>query len=290
MFPTPRSVDKGRGSILASRYTLILARKKEVHDQIRLGHVGLPEYQIKVLKSIFSLAPKLKESYLLTGSIKLEKADLVLVNVDDSEAIKKWNKIARVNHLATPITLSANGKSIDGIVPLTLPIRLGKLIEALENVVENHTNTNNLDTSSESGEVLDVLIVDDSFPVRKYMEQKLTEIIQVPLRLHITASGEEAMGKFAQQDFDIVFLDVVMEGVDGYKVCKAIKSRYSAYVVMLTSKKSPFDKVRGTMSGCDAYVTKPPADERLAEEIQKCINWRAKVKNKASRTVRAATN
>ena len=43
---------------------------------------------------------------------------------------------------------------------------------------------------------------------------------------------------------------------------------------MLTSKKSPFDKVRGTMSGCDAYVTKPPSDECLVKEVQKCIKYK----------------
>ena len=120
------------------------------------------------------------------------------------------------------------------------------------------------------------------------MEQKLAEIIRFPTRLSLTASGEEAMVKFAKRDFDLVFLDVIMEGVDGYKVCKAIKSRYSAYVVMLTSKKSPFDKVRGTMSGCDAYITKPPADQRLVDEVEKCVKWRSKKQNRLPQEARVA--
>ncbi len=75
----------------------------------------------------------------------------------------------------------------------------------------------------------------------------------------------------------------MMEGMDGYQVCKALKSNKSSYVVMLTSKKSPFDRVRGTMSGCDAYVTKPPEDKRLAEEIEKSLKLRAKI-NKSSKS------
>ena len=259
-----------------------------MHDQIRMGHLGLSDSEVRVLKSIFFLAPQLKESYVLTGYDMLEQADLVLVNIDNSEAINKWNVIARVNRLATPITLSARGKTINGIVPLTLPIRLQKLIESLEEVIKDRTDFKNLDNSAKSETVLNVLIVDDSYPVRKYMEQKLAKLIRLPIRLSLTASGEEAMAKFKNRDFDMVFLDVMMDGVDGYQVCKAIKSRYSAYVVMLTSKKSPFDKVRGTMSGCDAYLTKPPEDKRLIEEIQNCVNWRAKEQYKISQEASSA--
>lgn len=251
-----------------------------MHDQIRMGHLGLADHEIRVLKTIFSLSPQLKERYVLTGSSGLGKADLVLVNLDNPEAIAKWKKVARVNRLATPITLSARGRVVGGVVSLTLPIRLQKLIEVLEHVIGDRTELKNLDGNATAESALRVMIVDDSYPVRKYMEQKLTQIIRFPLRLSLTASGEDAMAKFAQRDFDMVFLDVMMEGMDGYKVCKAIKSRHSAYVVMLTSKKSPFDKVRGTMSGCDAYITKPPTDERLVEEVEKCIKWRKKKQNR----------
>ena len=60
--------------------------------------------------------------------------------------------------------------------------------------------------------------------------------------------------------YDIIFLDVVLPGMDGYQVCKNIKRNpviKHTPVVMLTSKSSPFDKVRGSMAGCNAYLTKP---------------------------------
>ena len=81
---------------------------------------------------------------------------------------------------------------------------------------------------------------------------------------------------YREKKYDIIFLDVVMPGADGYEVCKAIKKGNNTYVVMLTSKKSPFDKIRGTMSGCNAYITKPPSDQRLKQEIQTCVRFRAK--------------
>ena len=99
-----------------------------------------------------------------------------------------------------------------------------------------------------------------------------------------STSGIAEVKAYCNEDFEQdryesalqTYLDVVMEGVDGYKVCKQIKSQHDVHIAMLTSKKSPFDKVRGTMSGCDAYVTKPPTDQRLKEEIEKSIHHRAK--------------
>ncbi len=110
-----------------------------MHDNIRLGYIGLSDHEVRIMKSIFTLSPDLQERCILTGVRELEKADLILGNVDHSDSIIQWNKIARVNKLATSMTLSNKGKFIDRIVPLTLPIRLQKLMEALENVVNDRT-------------------------------------------------------------------------------------------------------------------------------------------------------
>jgi twitching motility two-component system response regulator PilG len=242
------------------------------------------------MKTIFTLSPELKESYILTGTAELKKADLVLVNVDDSRAMSQWNMLEGMNKLATPIALSAEGRTLEGAISLTLPIRLQKLIEALHDVLRDSTKVN-IPIDTAKGEVpMEVLVVDDSYPVRKYMEQKLAELAELPTRLSFAESGEQAMRKFQKRNYDMVFLDVMMEGVDGYKVCKAIKSKYDAYVVMLTGKKSPFDKVRGTMSGCDAYVTKPPTDKRLIDELDKCTRFRAKKQSKLPVGQRAAAS
>jgi twitching motility two-component system response regulator PilG len=65
-----------------------------------------------------------------------------------------------------------------------------------------------------------------------------------------------------------------MPGIDGYQVCKLIKSKKVARksaVVMLTSKSSPFDKIRGAMAGCDAYLTKPVDTDKLLTVISKFV-------------------
>ena len=243
-----------------------------MHDDIKLSYIGLTENEVRVLRSIFTLAPQLREKFSLTPPDRLDEVDVFLVDADDSQAIARWNKVRQANAMATSLMLSDQAEVPEADVVLQRPIRVQRLIAALDDIQQDQTQTNNSKLITEP-EVC-VLIVDDSYPVRKYMEHKLGELIEEPLKLSFAASGEEAIAKVNDKKYDIIFLDVMMEGVDGYKVCKAIKASKKAYIVMLTSKKSPFDKVRGTMSGCDAYVTKPPSDDCLVREVKKCIQFR----------------
>lgn len=119
-----------------------------------------------------------------------------------------------------------------------------------------------------------VLIVDDNLTVREFMRNKLA-----PFNFNVdyAENGEQAIGYTGQKHYACVFLDVVMPGIDGYQVCKLIKANRSAQktaVVMLTSKDSPFDKIRGSMSGCDAYLTKPVDEEKLLETIARFLQRR----------------
>jgi twitching motility two-component system response regulator PilG len=116
-----------------------------------------------------------------------------------------------------------------------------------------------------------VMVVDDSPAVREFMRTKLEPFA---LNVDFATSGEEAVGLTASKHYTCIFLDVIMPGIDGYQVCKIIKTRKSVRptaVVMLTSKSSPFDRIRGAMAGCDAYLTKPVDEEKLLEVIAKFL-------------------
>jgi two-component system, cell cycle response regulator len=116
-----------------------------------------------------------------------------------------------------------------------------------------------------------VLVVDDNLTVREFMKNKLAAF---NFNVDYAENGEQAIGYTGQKHYTCIFLDVVMPGIDGYQVCKLIKSNRSAQktaVVMLTSKDSPFDKIRGSMSGCDAYLTKPVDEEKLLETISRFL-------------------
>lgn len=113
-----------------------------------------------------------------------------------------------------------------------------------------------------------ILVVDDSLAVRAHLRSLLE-----PRGFIVTDadSVEVALQSVSQRSFDCVLMDVLMPDVDGYEGCRQIKSRLRGAnaipVVMLTSKGSPFDRIRGKMAGCDAYLTKPVNPEHLGEVL-----------------------
>ena len=117
-----------------------------------------------------------------------------------------------------------------------------------------------------------VLVVDDNASVRMFMKAKLAPF---KFEVDFAETGEEAVGLTGTREYTCVFLDVVLPGIDGYQVCKLVKANKHAMkktaVVMLTSRSSPFDKLRGSLAGCDEYLTKPLDEDRLLEVIAKFL-------------------
>jgi twitching motility two-component system response regulator PilG len=88
------------------------------------------------------------------------------------------------------------------------------------------------------------------------------------------ANGEEALEKIFDYNPDLVLLDVIMPGMDGFEVCRRIKSDPRTEhipVVMLTAKKKPQDVRKGEEAGAVSYITKPFKSSTVIETIQKCL-------------------
>ncbi len=114
-----------------------------------------------------------------------------------------------------------------------------------------------------------ILVVDDSQSVRTQMEVFLTKR---KFQCQFAESAEQAIKIVNEKKFNMIFLDVIMPGADGYQTCKAIKSIESAKdtpIIMLTSKNNPIDKIHGIMSGCDEYTIKPIRASELTELLKK---------------------
>ena len=140
----------------------------------------------------------------------------------------------------------------------------------LKSISVNHNLTGNLAPVSPLDRPFSwVLVCDDNMTVREFMRVKLAPF---GFKVDYAETGEQAVGLTGTKHYTCVFLDVVMPGINGYQVCKLIKSKKGGAktaVVMLSSKDSTFDKIRGTMSGCDTYLTKPVNENRLFEVISK---------------------
>lgn len=113
----------------------------------------------------------------------------------------------------------------------------------------------------------EVLVVDDSDMVRRTMTRKINEYGH---RVDVASSGDDAMAMLLNNRYRLVFLDVMMPGMDGFEACRRIKrsAEYKASAVyMLTSKDGMFDKVRGSMAGCDGYLVKPLESRKLRQVL-----------------------
>ena len=116
-----------------------------------------------------------------------------------------------------------------------------------------------------------VLVVDDILPNVKLLEAKLScEYYEV-----LTAtSGQEALEKVKNENPDIVLLDVMMPGMDGFEVCSRIKSdpdRAHIPVVMVTALTDTEDKVRGLEVGADDFLSKPINDTALMARVRSLV-------------------
>jgi DNA-binding response OmpR family regulator len=113
------------------------------------------------------------------------------------------------------------------------------------------------------------LVVDDSSTMRRLMNITLE---QLGMTIEFADCGNDALALIKTRAYDIVFLDVILPDVDGYRVCKTIKGdklSRNIPVILLTSRDSAFDKVRGKMSGANSYLTKPLDRAVLLEAIKR---------------------
>ncbi|HMT07015.1 MAG TPA: response regulator [Pyrinomonadaceae bacterium] len=112
-----------------------------------------------------------------------------------------------------------------------------------------------------------ILVVDDSATVRKLISNKLEKSGHV---VACAEDGVEAMEWIGKNKPDLVLLDIAMPRMDGYQVCKLIRSNDATKdvpVVMISGKDGFFDKVRGRMAGTTGYITKPFGPETLMRAL-----------------------
>ena len=99
-----------------------------------------------------------------------------------------------------------------------------------------------------------VLVVED--------EARMRDIVRDYFAAHGTAcdlarDGAEALDLLRDHDYDAILLDVLMPGLDGFAVCRAVRARSAVPILFLTALGGEEDVLRGYALGCDDYVTKP---------------------------------
>jgi twitching motility two-component system response regulator PilG len=272
-------------------------------DQYLVDVIGFNDVERSMLTSIFALAARRDPGFAqYEPGASGRSPDVYLVDADDTAAFSEYKALHKRAGLPA-VLVGARPQGTDGLV-LPRPLQWARLLQALDDTLNSGDEApvsaappppqpsavlrrslsgaplgrslprNEAPSEAAQKRMLGdtVLVVDDNATVRMFMQAKLAPF---GFEVDIAETGEEAIGLSATQEYTCVFLDVVLPGIDGYQVCKLIKSNKQAIkktaVVMLTSRSSPFDKLRGSIAGCDEYLTKPLDEDRLLEVIAKFL-------------------
>lgn len=109
-----------------------------------------------------------------------------------------------------------------------------------------------------------VLVVDDEARMRDLLALHLRRAFEV----ETAASGREALAMLDERPYDVVVLDVLMPGLDGWEVCRRIRSQYEVPVLMLTALGGVEDKLEAFGAGADDYLTKPFDPRELVARVE----------------------
>lgn len=110
-----------------------------------------------------------------------------------------------------------------------------------------------------------ILVIEDEHKLGDYLVKGLTESGFV---VDLARSGLEGRALALDGDYDLVVLDVMLPGIDGFAVLEAVRKIKSMPVLMLTARDEVADRVRGLQSGADDYLAKPFAFSELLARIQ----------------------
>lgn len=265
-----------------------LSKQKSIKNQriFHVGIIGASNREASAIMRIFAVTNFRKRCYnpkVLNPNQSQHdnQVDFFLICTDNPYEIDDWKGSPYCK--SPPIFLARNPKNKLGKYQLSSPVNPGKFVQVLDRytikelnyfpefeigaentVIDDATITglrilrsNLLAESDTDTPQRTVLVVDDSLAVRRQM------LLEFQLRrdkLDVASNAEDAMRAIQSKRYDLIFLDVVMPGMDGYTACKKIKKdrrNSNTPVVLLTSRSSSFDKIKGALAGCDAYLVKP---------------------------------
>lgn len=110
-----------------------------------------------------------------------------------------------------------------------------------------------------------ILIVEDEEAIaeleKDYLELNDFEVI-------IENSGDTGLATALAEDFDLIILDLMLPGIDGFEICKRVREHKNVPILMVSAKKDDIDKIRGLGLGADDYLTKPFSPSELVARVK----------------------
>lgn len=110
-----------------------------------------------------------------------------------------------------------------------------------------------------------ILIVEDEEAIAD-LEKDYLELSDFEVEIEHT--GDQGLEKALNENFDLVILDLMLPGMDGFEVCKKIREEKNIPILMVSAKKDDIDKIRGLGLGADDYMTKPFSPSELVARVK----------------------
>lgn len=110
-----------------------------------------------------------------------------------------------------------------------------------------------------------ILIIEDETAIadleRDYLELSGFEV-------QIENSGDRGLARALEEEFDLIILDLMLPGLDGFEICRKIREKKNLPIIMVSAKKDDIDKIRGLGLGADDYMTKPFSPSELVARVK----------------------
>lgn len=124
-----------------------------------------------------------------------------------------------------------------------------------------------------------ILIVDDDNNIAELISLYLTKECY---DTKIVNDGEEALEAFEQYNPNMILLDLMLPGIDGYQVCREVRTKSNVPIIMLSAKGEIFDKVLGLELGADDYIMKPFDSKELVARVKAVLRRYQPIKSSVS--------
>ena len=110
-----------------------------------------------------------------------------------------------------------------------------------------------------------ILIIEDEEAIAD-LEKDYLELSDFEVQIEYT--GDDGLRAALNGDFDLIILDLMLPGMDGFEVCKTIREEKNIPIIMVSAKKDDIDKIRGLGLGADDYMTKPFSPSELVARVK----------------------
>ena len=110
-----------------------------------------------------------------------------------------------------------------------------------------------------------ILIIEDEEAIAD-LEKDYLELSGFEVK--ICNTGDEGLQTALREEFDLIVLDLMLPGLDGFEVCKKIREEKNIPIIMVSAKKEDIDKIRGLGMGADDYMTKPFSPSELVARVK----------------------